>query len=39
LANFEVTLLDNQEEIQKFGLRDFRYFGLVSETVGIFLIS
>jgi len=38
LANFEVTWLDNKKEIQKSGLSDFRYFGLVSETVGIFLI-
>ena len=36
LAKFEVTWLDNWEEIQKSGLRYFRYFGLVSETVGIF---
>ena len=38
-ATFEVKWLGNYEEIQKSGLRDFRYFGLVSETVGIFLIG
>jgi len=39
LANFEVTLLDNYEEIQKSGPRDLGCFGLVSETIEIFLIG
>ena len=31
--------LKSRDEIEKSGPRDFRYFGLVSETVGIFLIG
>ena len=37
MAKFEVTWLDNYEEIKKSGPENFTYFGLVSETVWIFL--